>query len=250
MSQGGSSFAAGAPVPSPEGGPRKPDAKKTPLAKRSYSFKLTFPTLLTALIVSLISLGWVFMLGVMVGRGDNPDAKVAEFAARVLNGNRAKPLREPEQTILKPEELDFIPALRDKPRFSAQHNATTTVVTAAVAGKPAAEKQAEGEIGIARNAEAATQPARPAMHDYVYQVATFKEPDQADRLRERLEGEGLRTRLEKSPARDGKSTFYKVHALLRGDEEDNRRFLASLERLRLGPPLLRAKNPVKSGMGR
>lgn len=229
--------------------PRKTEAKKTPMGKRSYTLKLSFSMLLTAVIVSTIGICWIFMLGVMVGRGYNPDAKVHEVASRLLSGNRTAPAPEPPQTVLKPEDLDFIPALRDTPRLSLQRNATAAQPAhSATAARPATGAESLPEA--LQTAAASPQPAvaaHPIVHDYVYQVATFKDSEQADKLREILEGEGLRTRLEKTPTRDGKGVFYKVQTLLRGDEDDNRHLLASLERLRLGLPLLRSKNPVKSG---
>jgi hypothetical protein len=54
--------------------------------------------------------------------------------------------------------------------------------------------------------------------------------------------------LETSPAKDGKS-LYKVLALRRGTEEDGTQLLAVLERLKLGPPMLRAKKPAPGGAG-
>lgn len=49
------------------------------------------------------------------------------------------------------------------------------------------------------------------MFDYVFQVAVFKDEDSVDSLRQRLEGRGLRTRMQ----RDGK-LFLVLVLLLRG----------------------------------
>ncbi|MDR2696716.1 MAG: hypothetical protein LBC79_10115, partial [Deltaproteobacteria bacterium] len=108
---------------SPPGGARKPDAPKTPLNKRAYTLTLTFSRLLTAAIVALIGVSWVFMLGVMVGRGYDPDAKIHELTGRVLRSRPTPAAQEPPQAILRPEELDFGYALRDKPL----HNGTAAL---------------------------------------------------------------------------------------------------------------------------
>jgi len=248
MSQSGSPAPPGAGSSPPGAGARKPDASKAPLSKRSYSIKLTFSALLTTVIVALIGIAWVFILGVMVGRGHNPDTKLHELTGRVLRGRQAPVVQEPPQAILRPEELNFGTALRDKPL----HNST------AVAQTPTGQTNSTVVSTVAGNAPAvqATQPppplalqgAQPARFDFIYQVAAFRDSGQADRLRERLEGEGVRTTMETSPAKDGKS-LYKVLALRRGTEEDDRQLLAVLERLKLGPSLLRSKKPVTGGAG-
>ena len=232
---------AGSPPP---GGARKPDAAKTPLRKRAYTLNLTFPMLLTSVIVVLIGVSWVFMFGVMVGRGYNPDAKIHEIAGRVLRGRQAPAVQEPPQAILRPEELDFGPALRDKPPYNAS----------AAVGVPATQTPAPQTNSTAvssppaASVQVAQPPAQPALFDFVYQAAVFREAGQADRLRERLEGEGVRTTLEKSPTKDGKN-LYKVLAVRRGTEEDAKQLLDVLESLRLGPPMLRSKKQAPGGGG-
>jgi len=247
------------PPPPPSGagvspiaaGARKPDAPKTPLSKRAYTLKLSFSTLLTTVIFALIGIGWVFMLGVMVGRGHNPEAKIDEFTGRMLRGKQAPAVQEPPQAILRPEELNFGAALRDKPL----HNSTAAVGTPA-AQTPAAQTPAGPNVA---GAVPAVQPAHPpaqlapqgaqsSRFDFVYQAAVFRDPGQADKLRERLEGDGVRTSLETSPARDGKN-LYKVLALRRGTDEDSAQLLAVLERLKLGAPILRSKKPAPGGAG-
>ena len=235
----------------PGAGARRSDAGKTPLNKRAYTLHLTFSMLLTAVIVALLGVSWVFVLGVMVGRGYNPETKMHELTDRMLRGNQAPPVQEPPQAILKPEELNFSSALRDRPLYNS---------TAAVA--PPAQTQAHQTNSTAPNTAAGNslpqvvqpptqlvpQGAQPTRFDFVYQVATFRDIEQADRLRERLEGESVRTAMEKSPAKDGKN-LYKILALRRGTEEDNKQLLAVLERLKLGLPLLRSKKPVPGGSG-
>jgi cell division septation protein DedD len=215
------------------------------LRKRAYTLNLTFPMLLTTVIVALIGVSWVFMFGVMVGRGYNPEAKIHEITGRVLRGRQAPVVQEPPQAILRPEELDFGPALRDKPL----HNASAAVGLP-VAQPPAPRTNSADVSGPPAASVQAAQPpapsAPPARFDYVYQVAVFREAGQADRLRERLEGEGVRTTLEQSPAKDGK-TLHKVLAVRRGTEEDEQQLLGIVERFRLGPPMLRSKKPVVGG---
>jgi len=241
----------GPPFP-PGASARKPDAPKTPLNKRAYTLNLTVPALLTAVIVGMIAVCWVFMLGVMVGRGYNPDAKLNELSDRVLRNRQAPVVQEPPQAILRPEELNFGAALRDRPIRNSTADAEMPVAEMPVSQENSTV--ADGVVGGAPAVHApppappASQDALPSRFDFIYQAAAFRDAGQADRLRERLEGEGVRTVLETSPARDGRN-WYKVLAVRRGTEEDSKQLLAVLERLRLGQPMLRSKKPVPGGAG-
>jgi cell division septation protein DedD len=209
-------------------------------------------------IVALIGVSWAFMLGVMVGRGYNPDAKILEFTGRVLRGKQGPAVQEPPQAILRPEELNFSAALHNKP----QHNSTAvaeppvtqpparqtnSTAAPAAAGTAVAAQTAKTTQAAQPPAQGTPPGAQPALFDFAYQVATFREAAQADKLRERLEGEGVRNSLEKNPTRDGKSVYYTVVVLRRGTAEDEKQLLAVLERLKLGQPLLRSKKPVSGG---
>ena len=76
------------------------------------------------------------------------------------------------------------------------------------------------------------------LYDFVFQVAAFRNVDDADRLRQRLEGQGLRTRGQKS----GKLTLVMVH--MRGTDLDAANLKEELQRMRLGSPLQKSKKRV------
>ena len=82
-----------------------------------------------------------------------------------------------------------------------------------------------------------TAPTVP-LYDFVFQVAAFRNVDDADRLRQRLEGQGLRTRGQKS----GKLTLVMVH--MRGTDLDAANLKEELQRMRLGSPLQKSKKQV------
>lgn len=100
------------------------------------------------------------------------------------------------------------------------------------------------EQGAQNAAQSATQAAKPApvktgpQFDYVYQVAAFKSADDADNLRTRLEGKGLRTRTRKS----GKLVLVMVN--MRGTEDDALALRDDLRRMKLGVPMQISKKPV------
>lgn len=76
------------------------------------------------------------------------------------------------------------------------------------------------------------------MFDYVFQVAAFKDEDSVDSLRQRLEGRGLRTRMQ----RDGK--LFLVLVLLRGDAVRAAEVPQIMQELHLGQPIVRSRKPA------
>ena len=88
--------------------------------------------------------------------------------------------------------------------------------------------------------EGQTPPPAPAatMFDYVFQVAAFKDEDSVDSLRQRLEGRGLRTRMQ----RDGK--LFLVLVLLRGDAARAAEVPQIMQELHLGQPIVRSRKPA------
>ena len=244
-----------------------PPQRKEALDKRAYTLRLTFSSLVTAGIVLVIGFGWAFFMGVMVGRGQNPESKVPQLATLLPSDERAaqdgrEKLEDtlPKAEVMKPEELRFATTLRGKPgqnttepRPRAMQNATgATSMAPVVAPQPAAAAAQPGAASpspslVQQNqaAQAATPPAaqpKPAvepMFDFVFQVATFKDTDSVDRLRARLEGKGLRSRMD----RDGK--LLKVMVLLRGTTDTAEQVRQQMVDMGLGQPIQRSKTPVR-----
>ncbi len=111
-------------------------------------------------------------------------------------------------------------------------------------GAPA--PQAQGQRATTPAAQPKAQQKTPqaeALFDFAYQVAAFKDKADADKLRARLEGKGLRTRQQKS----GKVLLVLVN--LRGTELDAANLSEELQRMKLGKPILASKKAV-SGKSR
>lgn len=89
-----------------------------------------------------------------------------------------------------------------------------------------------------RTGQKPTPKAEPKF-DYVYQAAAFRDKDDGDALRARLEEKGLRTRLQKS----GK--VYLVQVLLRGSEREAENVRETLRRMGLGKPIRLSKKAVR-----
>ena len=226
------------------------------------------PTSLLAasfLVVAAIALAYVG--GVMSGRAywrSHASQSVVVGGAQG-KGVIVEPIDEtaPKQRILAPEELRFARLLRGEtlppgmtdgpqplaPAVGAQ--ATAQPGAKALAGQPAAQPGAPVNTPATPAGQAAqvTQENHPVvlnslqpvgnMFDYVFQVGAFKDEESVDGLRQRLEGRGLRTRLQRS----GKLLVILV--LLRGNETRAAEVVHACESLNLGKPILRSKIPVK-----
>ncbi len=218
------------------------------------------------LIVAAIALAYVG--GVMSGRAywRGHPAQVGVAGGALKKGVVVEPAEEaaPKQKILAAEELRFARVLRGEslpPGMTDGPQARTPAAVAPAAGQaPAAQAGAQRpQAGAPANAPAsganAGQAAQPVpenhpvvlnslqpvgnMFDYVFQVGAFKDEESVDSLRQRLEGRGLRTRLQRS----GKLLVILV--LLRGNEARAAEVTHACESLNLGKPILRSKTPVK-----
>lgn len=182
--------------------------------KRSFTLELSLSALITACIVTLIAFGWVFAFGVIVGRGYSPEKQMPSIAG-LLPSPAAE--AEPGPEILKPEDLTFMTDLKQKPGAAMQptrmgQNATQPASAPDVTGngtRPVSSQELKPPV---------QQPE--GLYDYVLQVIAYKKSEQADGLRERLEGEGLRTRMAVEKAQGGKARWYRVQVLFRGSDSD------------------------------
>ena len=216
------------------------------------------------LVVAAVALAYVG--GVMSGRAywRGHPAQVGVAGGALKKGVVVEPAEEdvPKQKILAAEELRFARVLRGESLPPGMTDGPQARTPAAVAMQPvgAPAAQAAGQRSPAPatppttgvNAGQAAQPApenhpvvlnslQPVgnMFDYVFQVGAFKDEESVDGLRQRLEGRGLRTRLQRS----GKLLVILV--LLRGNEARAAEVVHACEGLNLGKPILRSKTPVK-----
>ena len=79
---------------------------------------------------------------------------------------------------------------------------------------------------------------RAPVFDYIYQVAAFRDENSADSLRQKLEGYGYRTILQ----REGNLLLVQVR--MRGSSQAEAEFVEVLRQLKLGNPILKSKTPV------
>lgn len=83
---------------------------------RKFSFEMTMSGIVSLAVVAILGLCWVFILGILVGRGYKPENAVPELAQIMpTTETPAGPEKAQEPpTVLRPEELQFMDDLRAK----------------------------------------------------------------------------------------------------------------------------------------
>lgn len=223
--------------------------------------QLTLPVLVTACVLFVAALVLAYLGGVMTGRAqwasslEESRAALAQAAATDSAGEEAPSpeaqaaagTESPEDvlaeaSVLAASELRFSRALRAEP--GARLEPVSPPLPAARAAKPAAEgapaypPMPPGMQPAVPAGEKAPPPTPTDIYDFVFQLGAFRDPGIVDDLRQRLEGRGLRTRMERS----GK--LYLVMVVLRGTDERAREVEYIAQDLRLGKPLMRSRKPV------
>lgn len=199
--------------------------------RRTFALEVSMSALITAVVVALVALGWVFAFGVIVGRGYSPASSMPELARLMpqtgVSGQENATDGAPE--IFRAEDLTFMTDLKQKPGVPLQptrmSNGTDAGSMPATPGRLArsnatgnATGPGNATIKASASAKALQQPE--ALFDFVVQIVAYKNSKQADALRERLEGEGMRTRMTIEKAPNGKARWYRVQVVLRGTDAD------------------------------
>lgn len=214
-------------------------------------FSFTLPPLAAGAvcIVMLACIGWAFFMGYMVGHGQNPGEEMRELTGigrpdretlaemdKAMAGSEDAGLRD-KLADLSRQPVGGAPAAAPAAKSSYPFNKPSDNGLAAWGNAPKGAAQPASEKTAApAKPQAATNGA--PLYDFVFQVAAFRNVDDADRLRQRLEGQGLRTRGQKS----GKLTLVMVH--MRGTDLDAANLKEELQRMRLGSPLQKSKKRV------
>lgn len=209
-----------------------------------------FTSVLTIFLFLLALVVLSFIAGVMNGRNYNIREQNREYEQLLANGKNGQkdgqksgnePAAQEERPgILKPSELEYSRLLRsakEEKRLARQQQMP----------QPPAQKPVPppGQTPATDASQGGIQPVAPLqagqvqLFDYTFQVSSLKNEASVDALREKLEGAGLRTRME----RRGK--VFVVLVLLRGDEARAQAVREAIAGISRGTPLEVGKKPVR-----
>lgn len=194
------------------------DNRSTDGGKRTFTMELSLSALITTVVVSIVSLCWVFAFGVIVGRGYSPETQMPDLARLMTSPGQNATESAPE--ILKAEDLTFMTDLKQKPGVPVQPTRMSNGTAPAASNSTMPATAARTASGNATKPVQTSVTQPEALFDFVLQIVAYKNSSQADTLRERLEGEGMRTRMSVEKAPNGKARWYRVQVILRGTEAD------------------------------
>lgn len=208
--------------------------------KRRFTFEFSLAGLLSLALLSIMILVWIFIFGVLVGRGYRPEALIPQLS-RVLPGNGPAPVAEqapppaPEKKyqVLKPEELDFHDNLQKLP----QDNPPAPRAQSKPLPPPA--KTAVAPQTVTRQQKASISQQR---FKFVYQVAAFKSLDQAKIHQAMLRQNKVVAFISTADVKG--EPWYRVNVTFTGTESEAKNYTAKLGSMGVKDSFLRSKKPL------
>jgi cell division protein FtsN len=158
------------------------------------------------------------------------------------------------ETVLKPEELQYMERLKHKPETPAQAPAAKAVDkpqpgakdNAKDAAKDAKKSGADKKDAADKNAakdkakkDAANADPEQQLYNYQYQVASFKKQDVAEDMRKKVAKLGLDTVVQAGA--DNGQSWYRVVVRFSGKPEDTRGLKEKLATIGVSKPILLSK---------
>lgn len=216
--------------------------KNTFLAK-TFTIILTVPRAIALGIGSLVLISWFFFLGLIVGRGYEPEAIIPQVAQIMPQPGETAPFLPEGATPLteKPTPLTHpggtngrsLIAEADKAyRANKKQEGTTASQSTPPSLTPPKQQPQTG----AAAPQATTETADVAIYAYTYQLASFKEEKAAHTLRDKLKKAGFKPRINIS--KSSKSTWYRVLVDFNGTTAQAEAAKARLKKdFKLGEPL-------------
>lgn len=222
--------------------------------------RIRFSSVISFLFLSVVAIIIAYILGVMTGRsGNERNARAEKPLVAGVAEKDAPSGTGKEDAILRPQDLDYALVLRNekaRTRRPEPESASASPETKSETGpqkpqgeeetsrkelsdpSPAQAPQTGAQEAVAKREDVQSTEERGGMFDYVFQLGAFRDEEAVDALRQKLEGRGLRTRMQK----DGK--LYLVMVLLRGNQERADEVLEIAKSLRLGEPIIRSRKAV------
>lgn len=240
-----------APAPKANGGPPRGGAQahvrqaRDTLLGRTVTITLSLPKAVFSVLFVFFILIWVFIFGIMLGRGHNPEDVVPELA-KVMPAPAATAEPGPETAeVLPRSELQYHESLKgknagEKPRVVPVAPPPPPAQEQAAA-KPA-EKSAE-KPAPQKSPPAGERDKDQAVYNYLYQVAASNNAESADALRKKLEAAGFSARVVRSVSNN--ATWYRILVSFRGRPEETRTLRGKLAEFGIKDIILREKAPSR-----
>lgn len=230
---------------------RKTRTTNTKEAKK-FVFQLGLSGFLSLAVLVVVGMAWSFILGVIVGRGYQPEKLALEAAQQILPEDFPL-LTEKNEEVLKGEELEFFDKLKQEPGQAE----TKTVPAKAAPPKAAPAKKPDQPVTAATSAPKPTEktaekptPAVPAdlaadkeeVFVFNYQVAALPSMDQAKAFVKQLEPGGFKTSIV-AATHEGKN-WYRIYVHHQGTVDSAKALKDKLKESGINSILLRSRTPL------
>lgn len=223
-----------------------------------FTFKLGLSGFLSLAVLVVIGMAWSFILGVIVGRGHQPEKMAMEMAQKVLPADFPL-LTEKNEAVLKGEELEFFDKLKQGPssvplaQTTTAKPAETPKVQNATAAKSQNATVVKGPLTPVQAAlQSLTQnPATPPgtvqagkeeVFVFNYQVAALVSMEQAQTFLKKLDPTGVKTSVV-TATHEGK-TWYRVYVHHQGTVDSAAVLKEKLKGSGINSILLRSRTPL------
>ncbi|WP_432738747.1 SPOR domain-containing protein [Maridesulfovibrio sp. FT414] len=238
-----------------------PKGKKTKAdnQEKTYTFTFTVPEMIGICAGSVAALCAFFVLGILLGRGYQPEKDVPELAM-MMPSQSGSGSGEIKGGVLKPEELDYIDQLKKKPESAVRQEENKEqpskqpekTETAKVESKPVVTTESKPEAAVAAKITQAEpeppveidkpQPNVGPIYNYVYQAASFGDTTRAQEFSDKLSSSGLNAYVE--AGKSGSRTWYRVFVRHTGTPDSTEGMKKTLRQFGIKKPLLKSKVPV------
>lgn len=215
---------------------------RTTKKDKKFSFQLGLSGFLSLAILVVIGMAWSFILGVVVGRGYQPETMAREMAQKILPEDFPL-LTEKNEEVLKGEELEFFDKLKQGP--------SSVPVAQAAAPKPAEPPKpqtAQPKPPEPAQTPQPTPPSAPATTDkdevfvFNYQVAALASMEQAQTFLKKIDPKKFTTSVV-TATHEGK-TWYRVYVHHQGSVDSALALREELKESGINNILLRSRTPL------
>lgn len=201
--------------------------KKTKKGK-PIQFHLTWSGLISWGVFAFVLVAWAFILGVLVGRGYQPEAFLPLVADYMPGQSKQQDDQGQSQNpVLSAQELGFFESLQSEPVRRPQQKKQETSSTT-----PTQDTKPETEIKAQKS---------DTSYVYEFQVGAFKRQDQAEALRQRLAHKAFSAAVQKSRVQG--SAWYRVVVRHTAGPAEVKAFTARLQQAGVNNFFLRSKKP-------
>ncbi|CCO23144.1 SPOR domain-containing protein [Maridesulfovibrio hydrothermalis] len=230
--------------------------------EKTYSFTFTVPEIIGLCAGGVAALCAFFILGILLGRGYQPEKDMPELAMMMPSQSTNKS-GEVKGGVLKPEDLQYIDQLKIKPESAVAPQPKKPKATPPVKKKPAPAKKIQAPVEKtqpatqtvkAQKAPSDTEPEveieidnpdepdTPVYH-YIYQAASFGSEIRAQEFSSKLVANGLDSYVQSG--KGGSRTWYRVFVRHTGTPDSTSIMRKVLTKFGIKKPLLKSKKSAE-----